>query len=96
MHVVKDCPHLRLLGLMTIGSFEASHAEEGVRNPDFLKLVETRGLLEGILRDEEGVEEGSWGRKREEGGGLELSMGMSADFKEALREGSDNVRVGTR
>lgn len=78
---------------MTIGSFQASHAE-GTRNPDFLRLVETRDTLEGILSSTEGVEKGSWGRKEE--GGLELSMGMSADFKEALKEGSDNVRVGTR
>jgi uncharacterized pyridoxal phosphate-containing UPF0001 family protein len=75
---------------MTIGSFEASHAE-GTRNPDFLRLVETRDVLEGVLKEQ--VEEGSWGRKE---GGLELSMGMSADYKEALKEGSDNVRVGTR
>lgn len=27
---------------------------------------------------------------------LELSMGMSADFKEAVKQGSSGVRVGTR
>lgn len=27
---------------------------------------------------------------------LELSMGMSADFVQAIKEGSSSVRVGTR
>ena len=78
---------------MTIGSFEASHAEGEGKNPDFERLKETREAVEGVLRENQGVEEGKWGK---EGGGLELSMGMSADYKEALRAGSDNVRVGTR
>ncbi|CAM9724856.1 unnamed protein product [Discosporangium mesarthrocarpum] len=35
------------------------------------------------------------GMKGEDGGGLELSMGMSGDFEEAIQRGSDNVRVGS-
>ena len=95
--MVKECPHLRLLGLMTIGSFEASHAgEEAGENADFRRLRETKEMVEGVLKEEEGVEGKKWGKKQEEGGGLELSMGMSADYREALKAGSDNVRVGTR
>lgn len=93
LHIVKECPKLHLFGLMTIGSFDASHAE-GERNPDFVRLVETREVLvEGLKKA--GVEGDKVGRK-EEAWRLELSMGMSADFKEALKEGSDSVRVGTR
>lgn len=93
LHIVKECPKLHILGLMTIGSFDASHAE-GERNPDFVRLVETREVLvEGLKKA--GVEGDKVGRK-EEAWRLELSMGMSADFKEALKEGSDSVRVGTR
>lgn len=62
---------------MTIGSWEASHAEG--ENPDFLRLKEARRVME----------EAGWE-------GLELSMGMSADFCEAIKEGSSSVRVGTR
>lgn len=93
LHIVNKCPHVRLLGLMTIGSFEHSHAE-GTRNPDFLALVDAREKLIGALK-KAGVEAGRVGREGEEWR-LELSMGMSADFAEALKEGSDSVRVGTR
>lgn len=65
---------------MTIGSWEASHAEG--ENPDFLRLKDSRRLLAKLLEI-----------KEEE---LELSMGMSADFVDAIKEGSSSVRVGTR
>lgn len=93
LHIVQECPHVRLLGLMTIGSFEHSHAE-GTRNPDFVALVEAREKLVAALK-KAGVESGKVGREGEQWR-LELSMGMSADFAEALKEGSDSVRVGTR
>jgi pyridoxal phosphate enzyme (YggS family) len=80
IYVRDSCPQLKVIGLMTIGSWEASHAEG--ENPDFLRLRESRKHLARILN----IDEGS----------LDLSMGMSADFAEAIREGSSSVRVGTR
>lgn len=78
---------------MTIGSWDASHAA-GTRNPDFVRLVDTRAALVDALK-QAGVEGNRVGREGEKWR-LELSMGMSADFAEALKEGSDSVRVGTR
>lgn len=80
IHVRDACPALKVVGLMTIGSWEASHAQG--ENPDFKTLRESRTHLARLL----GMQEDS----------LELSMGMSADFVEAVREGSSSVRVGTR
>ncbi|CUA75890.1 hypothetical protein RSOLAG22IIIB_01891 [Rhizoctonia solani] len=87
-HVVKFCPALELYGLMTIGSFEASTSNE--ENPDFKTLIHTRGILQDLLRADDQLGE-AWGEDRS----LVLSMGMSADFEEAIRMGSDVVRVGT-
>lgn len=78
-HVIKNCDRLHLLGLMTIGSWDASH-DTSKPNPDFTCLTETRKQLQRII----GVDD------------LELSMGMSADFAQAVKEGSSSVRVGTR
>lgn len=115
-HVVKECPSLKLQGIMTIGAADNSKAsqeglssdssakqiaEEACRlNPDFARLNESRSNLVKILRDDADLQDcketystllgGS-----EEEGGLELSMGMSADLEVAIRAGSDNVRVGT-
>jgi pyridoxal phosphate enzyme (YggS family) len=88
-HVIRACPRLRLVGLMTIG------APGGGEN-DFTVLREARDRLVRMLPDD-----GAWGddedadvedgRERR----LLLSMGMSADFELALRTGADIVRVGT-
>ncbi|KAK8853349.1 YggS family pyridoxal phosphate enzyme [Kwoniella newhampshirensis] len=88
IHVIEHCPSLNLLGLMTIGSFEASH-DPSKPNPDFETLKNTRQELAKVLQ-----ERGVKGAKTEEE--LELSMGMSADFVQAVKEGSNSVRVGTR
>lgn len=83
-HVREKCPHLHLLGLMTIGAIarsQASTTSETV-NEDFEKLVEVRNSVVKEL----GVEEDS----------LELSMGMSADFEAAIAAGSGEVRVGSQ
>ncbi|WVQ84548.1 YggS family pyridoxal phosphate enzyme [Cryptococcus sp. DSM 104549] len=87
-HVLTQCPGLHLLGLMTIGSWDASH-DPSKPNPDFECLKRTRGELATAL-GEKGV---NGAPKAEE---LELSMGMSADFVQAVKEGSSSVRVGTR
>ena len=106
-HVVRACPRLRLVGLMTIGA--AGGGEE-----DFAALREARdrvvralpddgvwGEDEGECEDgpEEGEGEGASGgrgrRSRRSRRRLLLSMGMSNDFELALRAGADIVRVGT-
>jgi uncharacterized pyridoxal phosphate-containing UPF0001 family protein len=89
IHVITSCPQLNLLGLMTIGSLEASH-DPDKPNPDFECLKESRTHLIRLLRAQ-GMERGP---KYEDD--LELSMGMSADFVQAVKEGSSSVRVGTR
>lgn len=87
-HVIKSCPALEMYGLMTIGSFEASTSE--AENPDFVGLISSRDILQDVLRRDEQLGE-AWGSDRR----LALSMGMSADFEQAIKAGSDLVRVGT-
>ena len=78
---------------MTIGALELSlSASETEKNADFEKLKETRDILDKYLDDNYG-EDRNWGY--EDTGRLLLSMGMSNDFEEALKSGSDIVRVGT-
>ena len=92
-HILKNCPKLRLEGLMTIGSLELSiSASETEKNADFEKLKETRDTLDKYL-DEDYGEDRNWGD--EHSGRLLLSMGMSSDFEAALKSGSNIVRVGT-
>ena len=84
-HIKEKCPNLKLTGLMTIGALGHSlastiQAQDG-QNPDFLKLIECRHAVASFLQ----VEEAS----------LELSMGMSNDFAEAIAMGSTNVRIGS-
>ena len=91
-HILAECPHLRLQGLMTIGSLAESLSAE-TENEDFARLVSTRDVLEGALaRAGFPRESAKWG---DENSRLLLSMGMSSDFEAALAAGSDIVRVGT-
>ena len=78
-HIRDSCPDLEFKGLMTIGRI--GHDFTRGPNPDFECLVATRQVVcERLgLREEE----------------CELSMGMSADFEEAILAGSTNVRVGS-
>jgi pyridoxal phosphate enzyme (YggS family) len=79
-HVLEQCPHLQLFGLMTIGAIARSQETTAENeNEDFVKLRETR---DNVAKDL-GIE-------------LELSMGMSADFEGAIALGSDEVRVGSQ
>ena len=87
-HILTSCPRLHLLGLMTIGSREASHSNAKI-NPDFERLQATRDLLENELKLS--CVGSKWGKE----GILLLSMGMSGDFETAIKAGSDIVRVGT-
>eukprot|EP00088_Acartia_fossae_P022947 TRINITY_DN2402_c0_g1_i2.p1 TRINITY_DN2402_c0_g1~~TRINITY_DN2402_c0_g1_i2.p1 ORF type:complete len:296 (-),score=39.91 TRINITY_DN2402_c0_g1_i2:27-914(-) len=80
--IKEQCANLNLLGLMTIGNLGNSLAANTKgENPDFTKLIEVRKKLS----QEIGIKESD----------LELSMGMSNDFEEAIRYGSTNVRVGS-
>jgi len=81
-HVRDNCPHLRLSGLMTIGAIARSKATTAeTENEDFEALRE--------VRDRVAKELGIAAKE------LELGMGMSSDFEAAIRQGSDEVRVGT-
>lgn len=76
------CPHLQLQGLMTIGAIARSKATTAdTENEDFINLRENRDWLAQELDV-----------KPED---LELSMGMSDDFEGAIRQGSNEVRVGS-
>merc|ERR1711972_72354 len=82
MDIQQSCPNLNLCGLMTIGNLGNSEAASTKGdNPDFRTLVETRGAVAAALGKE--VTD------------LELSMGMSKDYEEAIKMGSTNVRVGS-
>ncbi|KAF3766092.1 hypothetical protein M406DRAFT_346169 [Cryphonectria parasitica EP155] len=86
-YVLNECPHLRLLGLMTIGAIARSMAtttQEGVENEDFVALRDQRDLVAAELGD-----------LLPSGRELELSMGMSEDFEGAIGMGSSEVRVGS-
>lgn len=78
-HVREQCAALELRGLMTIGVYGAV-AGEG-KNPDFLKLAEVRDNICTASSQDLSA--------------LELSMGMSGDFEDAIQAGSCNVRVGS-
>lgn len=82
-HISKDaCPHLTLQGLMTIGAIARSQATTPeTENEDFETLRRVRDKLAGELD-----------MKPEQ---LELSMGMSEDFEAAIKQGSNEVRVGS-
>ena len=78
-HVQDNCPGLEFCGLMTIGRM--GHDYTTGPNPDFEVLVRTRERLCSQL----GLEPQT----------VQLSMGMSADYKEAVAAGSTSVRVGS-
>lgn len=79
--VATECPHLHLLGLMTIGAIARSaETTPENENGDFRCLRDQRDLVCAEL----GLEDG-----------LELSMGMSDDFEGAVTMGSDEVRIGS-
>lgn len=80
-YVHAECPHLHLQGLMTIGAIARSKATTAeTENEDFIALRDTRDWVAKEL-DLKDL--------------LELSMGMSEDFEGAIRQGSNEVRVGS-
>lgn len=81
-HIVDNCSHLQLVGLMTIGAIARSkEATPGTENRDFVALREVRDKAAAGL---------GWEAEQ-----LELSMGMSDDFESAIRCGANEVRVGS-
>ncbi|RKF59632.1 Pyridoxal phosphate homeostasis protein [Erysiphe neolycopersici] len=111
LHILRSCPHLHLLGLMTIGALNRSVAVtcgEEKENDDFKVLLQERDRLEEILRNEADEKDfhSRWGIEHDKklddasspqssGKKLEISMGMSNDFEVAVEMGSNEVRVGS-
>jgi PLP dependent protein len=80
-HIQDNCPGLQLVGLMTIGAIARSKDAENP-NEDFLTLKKVRDEIWKPL-----------GRSSPED--LELSMGMSEDYEQAIELGATTVRVGS-
>ncbi|RPA82770.1 hypothetical protein BJ508DRAFT_413934 [Ascobolus immersus RN42] len=80
-HIQEKCPGLQLVGLMTIGAIARSKDAENP-NEDFLTLKK--------IRDEIWEPLGCPGPED-----LELSMGMSEDYEQAIELGATTVRVGS-
>ena len=81
-HIKGNCPHLKLMGVMTIGAIARSKTTtKETENEDFICLREVRDNIADNLEISPSE--------------LQLSMGMSEDFESAIRCGSDEVRVGT-
>ncbi|KIW08501.1 YggS family pyridoxal phosphate enzyme [Verruconis gallopava] len=81
-HIRDSCPHLKLSGLMTIGAIARSQ-ETTVENEneDFEVLRAVRDEVAKGL----GIDPSE----------LELSMGMSSDYEGAIKQGSNEVRIGS-
>ncbi|KAL0860805.1 hypothetical protein ABMA27_009349 [Loxostege sticticalis] len=78
-HVLKNCPNLDFVGLMTIGQYDYDTSKGP--NPDFLTLAKCRQeVCQKLNLDINNVE---------------LSMGMSCDFEHAIELGATTVRVGS-
>ncbi|CAG5014199.1 unnamed protein product [Parnassius apollo] len=78
-YVLKNCPHLEFVGLMTIGQYDYDVSKGP--NPDFITLAKCRQeVCDKLNLDLNNVE---------------LSMGMSSDFEHAIELGATTVRVGS-
>lgn len=78
-HIINNCDNLKFVGLMTIGMYGYDTANGP--NPDFLCLIKCREKI----NDELGIDIKN----------IELSMGMSTDYEQAIELGSTSVRIGT-
>ncbi|KAI5448852.1 hypothetical protein NCC49_006073 [Naganishia albida] len=87
--------HLHLQGLMTIGSIDASTSASTI-NPDFTTLHATRHALFDHLFGSSALSEDARARLPGTEDEWELSMGMSSDYEQAIKQGSSSVRVGTK
>ena len=94
LHITQQCPHLKLCGLMTIGAVGDTTC--------FTVLRQCRADVAAALLLLAGSVVSSSAENKNDNDGdddddsfLELSMGMSGDFEEAIAAGSTNVRVGS-
>lgn len=94
LHILTDCPTLRLHGLMTIGSYSSSTSADP--NPDFAALDESRRALLAVLGAAKTSEALRKKVEQIERDGLEMSCGMSEDYVQAIKQGSSSVRVGSK
>ncbi|KAK4700651.1 PLP dependent protein, partial [Phenoliferia sp. Uapishka_3] len=95
LHILSECPTLRFKGLMTIGSYIASTSTDP--NPDFEALEQNRKALLEVLLSAKGNPAIPNEKIEEiERDGLEVSCGMSEDYVQAIKQGSTNVRVGSK
>lgn len=97
LEIARTCAHLDVVGVMTIGAPRpALSANEP--DPDFATLAACRSQVAAALcADAHG---GGGGQQQPEAAlalerRLELSMGMSADWERAIRQGSTSVRIGS-
>lgn len=74
---IRDASHVKLNGLMTIGSWDVSHSESE-ENSDFKVLAGWKEKITAKYNVD-----------------LKLSMGMSSDFRQAIHQGTSEVRIGT-
>ncbi|XP_068625591.1 pyridoxal phosphate homeostasis protein [Battus philenor] len=78
-HILKNCPNLEFVGLMTIGQYDYDMSKGP--NPDFITLAKCR---------EEACQ-----KLNLDINNVELSMGMSTDYTHAIELGATTVRVGS-
>ncbi|GAB6023309.1 hypothetical protein CHUAL_008112 [Chamberlinius hualienensis] len=79
IYIRNNCPHLRFSGFMTIGSFDWDLSKGP--NPDFEMMLKCRENASKEL----GINISE----------MDLSMGMSVDYENAIEMGSTNVRIGS-
>jgi PLP dependent protein len=82
-YIITECPHLEFRGLMTIGAPGDTSC--------FTTLLQCRDDVRSDLHQNNIVDSCSGVQVPT----IELSMGMSDDFENAIRAGSTNVRVGS-
>ncbi|MDB5047801.1 MAG: hypothetical protein JWO30_872 [Fibrobacteres bacterium] len=85
--ILPPLPHLRIVGLMTMGPLET--ASGGAAGPEearrcFRELAAMLTMAQVHARPGGPLKDLAW-----------LSMGMSGDFEVAIEEGADFIRVGT-
>jgi len=76
---IASLPHIRPLGLMTIPPFSKNSEETRVHFKN-LRILSSDLASQGLFSDNSNVE---------------LSLGMSQDFKTAIEEGATIIRIGT-
>lgn len=75
----ENTKHITLNGLMTIGSRDTSHSDNATEENEDFKR----------LVEWKGKIDSAFGTN------LKLSMGMSSDYQQAIRQGSCEIRIGT-